>query len=181
MEELKIGDWVDIFRKTTLYDEDKKDTYITDDDLPAERGEIVKIKTHNGKKIVKLHTVIHDFSMLMSCKDEPPKRVLPEHDFLIGYHPTDNCKIVEDYENKTIEELSKEYHKMFDDWQEKYIIGPRRKEHEKWKKEKREREKYKEEYKNEIDFINLYLNTSTEEHDKIDKIQMYKLLREYRR
>jgi len=97
---------------------------------------------------------------------------------LLAYHPTNNCKIVEDYKNKTIEELSEEYHKMFDDWQEKYIIGPHRKQHE---KRKREREKYKEEYENEIDFINMYLQTTTEEHDNIDKIQIYKLLREYRR
>jgi hypothetical protein len=119
--DIKIGDWIDVFKKTELYNEITKKLYWADEDLPFERGEIIDIKTYKGKKIVKLYTIIYNWH------DGPPKRRKPEHDFIIGYHSTDNIKIVKNYKNRTVEDLTDEFHKMYSDWLDKYILEPSKK------------------------------------------------------
>jgi hypothetical protein len=167
MNKIKVGDWVDIMQPTTLYDEETKKEYTTTQ--PYERGEVISFKNYNGNTLVRLHTVIQSY--------DGERHMMNEY---FGY-PLKYCVIVNDYKNKTIEELSEEFHSIHDAWQEKHIRGPWRKQTEKWDKEKQEREKYKVEYKDEIDFVNSFLKTTTEEHDKIDNIDWYKILREYRK
>jgi hypothetical protein len=97
---------------------------------------------------VRLHTVIDNYS-------EEPERTKMSEDF--GYEALnkcalENCVIVEGYKNKTLEQLSEEYHKMSNDWQEKYIRDPLRKQQEKERKAR--------EYEIDREWTNVWLEFS---------------------
>lgn len=112
---IKVGDWVDIKKKIILYDFKKQQEYETIQ--PFERGEVIEIKNDNIP-LVYLHTIIHrpfDTEEIQSywwnnrsCHKS------------FGYR-LDECFIVDNYKNKTVEQLSDEFYKIYDEWYNEHI------------------------------------------------------------